>query len=47
MLSICVFHALRDAVAGCGRERCLPALSAPATPEALLRAINAVRQGQA
>ena len=42
MLAIAVFHALRDAVARCGRAGVCPVLDAPATPEALLRAMDAV-----
>ena len=42
MLAISVFHALRDAVAACGPARSIPALRAPATPEALLDAIDSV-----
>jgi xanthine dehydrogenase large subunit len=41
MLAISVLHAIRDAVAHCGPPRCLPQLAAPATPEAVLRAIGA------
>ncbi|HZW60002.1 MAG TPA: xanthine dehydrogenase molybdopterin binding subunit [Woeseiaceae bacterium] len=43
MLALSVFFALRDAVARCGPARCLPPLQAPATPEAVLKAIAAVR----
>ncbi|HJV72574.1 xanthine dehydrogenase molybdopterin binding subunit, partial [Ideonella sp.] len=43
LLAFSVFLALRDAVAACGAPGCQPPLSAPATPEALLRAVNAVR----
>jgi len=43
MLAISVFHALRDAVASCAAPRAIPMLRAPATPEALLDAIDAVR----
>jgi len=43
LLAFSVFLALRDAVAACGTPGCQPALDAPATPEALLRALNAVR----
>jgi xanthine dehydrogenase large subunit len=43
LLAFSVFLALRDAVAACGTPGCQPPLQAPATPEALLRAINAVR----
>ena len=38
MLAISVFHAIRDAIATDGNP--LPALAAPATPEAVLRAIE-------
>jgi xanthine dehydrogenase large subunit len=44
LLAFSVFLALRDAVAACGPAGCLPPLRAPATPEALLDAIDAVRQ---
>jgi xanthine dehydrogenase large subunit len=43
MLGISVLLAIRDAVASCGPEGAGVALSAPATPEAVLRAIAAVR----
>jgi len=43
MLSLSVFLALRDAVAGAGPSGCRPPLQAPATPEAVLKAITAVR----
>jgi len=43
MLAMSVFHAIRDAVAACGSRNCLPDLPAPATPEAVLRAIDSVR----
>jgi xanthine dehydrogenase large subunit len=46
MLAIAVFHAIRDACAACGPGGALPQLSSPATPEAVLRAIDGVR-GQA
>jgi xanthine dehydrogenase large subunit len=42
LLGFSVFFALRDAVAACGAPGCQPDLSAPATPEALLRAIRSV-----
>ena len=38
MLAISVFHAIRDAVASCGGRGAAAALSAPATPESILRA---------
>ncbi|MGQ0502775.1 MAG: xanthine dehydrogenase molybdopterin binding subunit [Panacagrimonas sp.] len=43
MLAMSALYAIRDAVASCGPARCLPALHAPATPEAVLRAIDALR----
>ena len=43
MLALSVFFALRDAVAAAGTDRTQPPLSAPATPEAVLRAVSAVR----
>jgi xanthine dehydrogenase large subunit len=46
MLGLSVFFALRDAVAACGPAACRPPLRAPATPEAVLDAVLAVR-GQA
>ena len=42
MLCMSTFLAIRDAVAACGEYRALPDLPAPATPEAVLRAINAL-----
>ncbi len=44
MLGIAAFHALRDAVASCGPQRSLVALDAPATPEAILGAVEAIRR---
>lgn len=44
MLAISTFHAIRDAVASCGPRGCLPDLHAPATPEAVLSAISALRK---
>ena len=43
LLAFSAFLALRDAVSAAGGHRVDPPLSAPATPEALLRAVNAVR----
>ena len=43
MLAICAFQAIRDAIASCGARRAVPHLSAPATPEAVLRAIAHMR----
>jgi xanthine dehydrogenase large subunit len=45
MLAISVYQAIRDAVASCGPAGCLPALIAPATPEAVLRAVTALQTG--
>jgi xanthine dehydrogenase large subunit len=42
MLALSVFYAIRDACAACGPAGCLPDLPAPATPEAVLRAIDAL-----
>jgi xanthine dehydrogenase large subunit len=47
MLAMSVFHAIRDACAACGPTGRLPQLSAPATPEAVLRAINSMGTGRA
>jgi xanthine dehydrogenase large subunit len=44
MLAISVFHAIRDACAACGPAGCMPDLPAPATPEAVLRAISTLRR---
>lgn len=44
MLAISAFHAIRDAIASCGAPGCRPDLVAPATPEAVLRAIESVRE---
>ncbi|OYT88024.1 MAG: xanthine dehydrogenase molybdopterin binding subunit [Burkholderiales bacterium PBB6] len=43
LLGFAVLLALRDAVAACGPAGSQPPLNAPATPEALLRAVDAVR----
>ena len=43
MLCISTFLAIRDAVAACADYRTLPDLPAPATPEAVLRAITGLR----
>jgi xanthine dehydrogenase large subunit len=47
MLAISVFQAIRDACAACGPAGCSPDLPAPATPEAVLRAIDALHPGAA
>jgi xanthine dehydrogenase large subunit len=44
MLSLSVFHAIRDAIASVGGKHCRPPLTAPATPEAVLAAIEALRE---
>ncbi len=43
MLALSVYHAIRDAVASVADYRISPALDAPATPEAILNAIDALR----
>ena len=43
LLAFSVWFALRDAIAASGDGRCLPPLRAPATPEAILDAVEAVR----
>ena len=45
LLSFSVFFAIRDAIAAAGGPGCLPPLQAPATSEAILRAIGAVQAG--
>jgi xanthine dehydrogenase large subunit len=47
MLALSVFHAIRDACAACGPPGCLPHLPAPATPEAVLRLIDALKPSRA
>ena len=48
MLAISVFHAVRDAIAGCAAAGARPPLTAPATPESVLRAIgNSFAAGRA
>ncbi len=47
LLSFSVFLAIRDAVAACSAQpACVPPLRAPATPEAILDAIEAVAAGR-
>ena len=43
MLALSGFHALRDAIASVADYRLAPALSAPATPERVLAAVDAIR----
>jgi xanthine dehydrogenase large subunit len=40
-----VFFAIRDAISAVGQHRVDPPLHAPATPEAVLRALSAVQAG--
>ena len=43
LLAFSVFLAIRDAIAACGAPGCVPDLTAPATAEAILRAVRAVQ----
>ena len=43
MLALSVYHAIRDAVASVADYRLSPALDAPATPEAVLNAVDALK----
>ena len=43
MLALSVYHAIRDAVASVADYRIAPQLDAPATPEAVLNAVDALR----
>ena len=43
MLGMSVFHAIRDAIASLGPPGSLPELAAPATPEAVMRAMGRLR----
>lgn len=47
MLAMSVFYAIRDACAACGAPGSLPQLEAPATPEAVLRAIAGLQREDA
>jgi xanthine dehydrogenase large subunit len=47
LLAFSVFFAIRDAVSAAGGHRHDPPLDAPATPEAILRAVQAVRSAAA
>ena len=47
LLPFSVFFAIRDAVSAAGQHRVDPPLQAPATPEAILRAVTAVTGGHA
>jgi xanthine dehydrogenase large subunit len=46
LLSFSVLLAIRDAIAAVGGAGCVPPLRAPATPEAILDAVDAVRAAQ-
>ncbi len=46
MLCLSVFHAIRDAVAAVGGNKCRPHLNAPATPESVLNAVTAVQAAE-
>jgi xanthine dehydrogenase large subunit len=46
LLPISVLLAIRDAVSAVGGHAVCPPLDAPATPEAVLRAVQAVREGR-
>ncbi|MFX8782116.1 molybdopterin-binding domain of aldehyde dehydrogenase, partial [Acinetobacter baumannii] len=46
LLAFSVFLALRDAIASVGGHRHHPPLRAPATPEAILHAVTAVKAMQ-
>jgi xanthine dehydrogenase large subunit len=46
MLAISVFHAIRDAIASVGDSQLRPRLNAPATPEAILMALEALNVRQ-
>ena len=46
LLAFSVFFAIRDAIASLGHNKVNPPLRAPATPEAILDAVIAVRQGR-
>jgi xanthine dehydrogenase large subunit len=47
MLGISVLLAIRDAIASCGPPGVQPDLTAPATPESVLRSLAGVRAGAA
>jgi xanthine dehydrogenase large subunit len=47
LLPFSVFYAIRDAISAVGGHRVDPPLSAPATSEAILRAVTAVQKGSA
>ena len=43
MLAMAVFHAIADACAACGTAGKVPHLSAPATPESVLRTVDQLK----
>ena len=43
MLAMAVFHAIADACAACGSAGIVPNLSAPATPESVLRTVDRMK----
>ncbi len=47
MLAFAVYHAIRDAVSAAGDYRAAPQLTAPATAEAILRAVDEAKAGMA
>ena len=47
LLAFSVFFAIRDAIASIAGNRINPPINAPATPEAILRAVDAVREASA
>lgn len=47
LLAFSVFFAIRDAIASIAGNRINPPINAPATPEAILRAVDAVRKASA
>ncbi|MGO3711441.1 xanthine dehydrogenase molybdopterin binding subunit [Alcaligenes aquatilis] len=46
LLPFCVFNAIRDAVASVGNDQIEPELNAPATAEAVMRAVAAIRKAK-
>jgi xanthine dehydrogenase large subunit len=46
MLAMSVFYAIKDAIASVGEARLSPRLNAPATPEAILMAVEDLRARQ-
>ena len=46
LLPFCVFNAIRDAVASVGNYQIEPVLNAPATAEAVMRAVATIRKAK-